>query len=175
MNNWVSCSNFAHHETATNIGISNNKIVSGFDHPLGVPIGKKAENSRDINEIKAPVFAAKRCLDVAGPWLVVRSVTQECWASPAVTVFAISIATVIGPTPPGTGDNRDATCPTSGCTSPARRHPLSRVSSSTRLIPTSTTTAPGLIQSTLTISGLPTAAITMSAFKHSALASVVFE
>ena len=57
---------FAHHEIAIKIGISSNKIVSGFDHPLGVPIGKKAENSREIKEIKAPVFAAKAMFGCLG-------------------------------------------------------------------------------------------------------------
>ena len=65
-------------------------------------------------------------------------------------------AIVIGPTPPGTGVNAFATLDTSSnATSPTI--PLSVL-----LIPTSITIASFLIQSALTSSGIPTAAITIS-------------
>ena len=44
--------------------------------------------------------------------------------SAARTVFSMSMAMVMGPTPPGTGDNHSATSLTAGSTSPARRHPV---------------------------------------------------
>src|SRR5688572_385113 len=44
--------------------------------------------------------------------------------SAALMVFAISIAMVSGPTPPGTGVRAPATSPTSGCTSPTSTEPL---------------------------------------------------
>ena len=62
----VSCSNLAHHETATKIGTRIAKIVSASAHPLGVPIGRKAENSREMNAINAPVFAAKAMFGCLG-------------------------------------------------------------------------------------------------------------
>jgi len=73
-------------------------------------------------------------------------------------VFSISMARVIGPTPPGTG-----------LIQPARREAASKsispvmVPSSRRLMPTSTTMAPGAIQSGSMIPGLPTALISSSA------------
>ncbi len=46
----------------------------------------------------------------------------ECARSAAVTVFAISMATVMGPTPPGTGVMAPATWATlSKCASPTKR------------------------------------------------------
>ncbi len=78
----------------------------------------------------------------------------------AVSVFLSSIAMVSGPTPPGTGVSAPATSSTSGWTSPrtseprrsnaARRFEPAANSrsivarSSTRVVPTSTTVAPGL-------------------------------
>ena len=57
----------------------------------------------------------------------------------------MSMATVIGPTPPGTGVILEAIGETVGkCTSPQSRLPHLRVGSGTRLMPTSMTTAPGL-------------------------------
>src|SRR5712691_13336003 len=44
----------------------------------------------------------------------------------ALTVFAISIAIVSGPTPPGTGVMAPAISATSGCTSPTRTDPFAR-------------------------------------------------
>ena len=65
--------------------------------------------------------------------------------SKALTVFFISIATVIGPTPPGTGVMKDVSGATfSKSTSPTRREPDLRVTPETRLIPTSITIAPPL-------------------------------
>lgn len=61
---------------------------------------------------------------------------------------------VIGPTPPGTGVIRPATCDASSkATSPMLPG----------LYPASTTTAPGLSHEPRTKHGLPTAAMTMSA------------
>src|SRR3569832_1597011 len=76
----------------------------------------------------------------------------------AQSVFCSSVATVIGPTPPGTG-----------VIQPARRFATSKSTSPTslpsasRLMPTSMTMAPGLIHSPFTSPGLPTATTTMSA------------
>ena len=69
---------------------------------------------------------------------------------------------VIGPTPPGTGVIAPATSRRLGEVDVADQ-PACRPRSATRLMPTSITVAPGLIQSPLTISGRPTAATTMSA------------
>ena len=74
-------------------------------------------------------------------------------------MFFSKQAIVIGPTPPGTGVNAFATLDTSSnATSPTI--PLSVL-----LIPTSITIASFLIQSALTSSGIPTAAITISPFR----------
>src|SRR6266404_1882863 len=78
-------------------------------------------------------------------------------AQAARSVFTSRHATVIWPTPPGTGVIAPATSSASpNATSPTRRGlPLG---TGIRLMPTSITVAPGLIQSPRTISGLPTAA-----------------
>src|SRR5439155_17685520 len=97
----------------------------------------------------------------------------------AVTVFLSSIATVSGPTPPGTGDKAPATFTTSGWTSPTtsepRRSNASRrfdpaanirsivARSDTWLVPTSTTVAPGLTNACDTNPGRPIAETRMSA------------
>src|SRR5690606_22203442 len=76
----------------------------------------------------------------------------------ACKVFSSSMARVMGPTPPGTGviqAARSAALPNS--TSPVS-WPLPN-----RFMPTSTTVAPGLIQSPAMSPGLPTATIRMSA------------
>src|SRR4029077_12868012 len=84
--------------------------------------------------------------------------------SNACSVFLSSIAIVIRPTPPGTGVMADATSATgANATSPTIRYPLAWVASSTRLMPTSITTAPGRTISAVTNSGLPIATIRMSA------------
>lgn len=62
----------------------------------------------------------------------------------------MSMATVMGPTPPGTGVRAKATSATSGCTSP-------RSLPSTRFTPTSTTMAPSRTHSFRTRWGRPTA------------------
>src|SRR5690606_4112838 len=88
----------------------------------------------------------------------------------ACRVLARSMAMVIGPTPPGTG-----------VMAPARSFAASKSTSPTslpsgrRLIPTSTTKAPSLIQSPWTSFGRPTAATTISACRTSAARSGVFE
>ncbi|RNC81429.1 MAG: hypothetical protein ED559_06450 [Phycisphaera sp.] len=75
-------------------------------------------------------------------------------------------ATVIGPTPPGTGEIQPATWLTSSnATSPTVL--VAPSSSLTRFTPTSTMIAPGLTMSALTSSGTPAAAIRMSAFRVS--------
>src|SRR6185369_14008375 len=80
----------------------------------------------------------------------------------ATRVLRMSMAIVIGPTPPGTGVIAPATSAASAkATSPTKRPLPSSVGM--RLIPTSMTVAPGLIQSPRTISGRPIAATTMSA------------
>ena len=78
-------------------------------------------------------------------------------------------AIVIGPTPPGTGVIALATLETaSKSTSPTKPE-------SVLLIPTSITIAPFFTQSPLTYFGIPTAAIIISALRHSAFKSFVFE
>lgn len=65
-------------------------------------------------------------------------------------VFLSSIATVIGPTPPGTGVMKPATLEASAkSTSPTNRYPDFLLGSLTALVPTSITAAPGFIQSPL--------------------------
>src|SRR5882724_12986679 len=78
-------------------------------------------------------------------------------AQAARTVFTIRQAMVIGPTPPGTGVIAPAISEASAkLTSPTSFDlPLAP---GTRLMPTSITVAPGLIQSPRTISGRPIAA-----------------
>src|SRR5690606_37251000 len=79
-------------------------------------------------------------------------------ASAASRVFCIRVATVIGPTPPGTGVIQLARlAAASKPTSPTRRP------SSSRLMPTSITTAPGFTQSPGISPGRPTATTSMSA------------
>mmetsp|Transcript_2752 Transcript_2752/g.5584 ORF Transcript_2752/g.5584 Transcript_2752/m.5584 type:complete len:258 (-) Transcript_2752:276-1049(-) len=94
------------------------------------------------------------------------------------------MAIVMGPTPPGTGVMYEHFgAHSSKFTSPFITYffifPLFVFSLgslfSTRLIPTSITTAPGLIQSPRTYSALPTAAIMMSAFRHFSAVSFVRE
>ena len=76
----------------------------------------------------------------------------------------------MGPTPPGTGVIAPATAAQeANATSPTS------LPSALRLIPTSMTVAPGLIQSPGTISGRPMAAIRMSARRHSSARSLVRE
>src|ERR1700733_7463715 len=82
--------------------------------------------------------------------------------NPAIAQAARSVltsrqATVIWPTPPGTGVIAPATAAASSkATSPTRR--VLPSAPGNRLMPTSITVAPGLIQPPRTISGLPTAA-----------------
>ena len=78
-------------------------------------------------------------------------------------------AIVIGPTPPGTGVIALATLETSSkSTSPTKPE-------SVLLIPTSITIAPFFTQSPFTNWGMPTAAIIISALRHSFYKSFVFE
>ena len=80
---------------------------------------------------------------------------------------------VIGPTPPGTGVIHPATwAAASKSTSPTKRCLPFSV---TRVLPTSITVAPGLIQSPLIKRGLPTATTRMSARRHSSARSRVLE
>src|SRR6185312_8531051 len=78
----------------------------------------------------------------------------------ASRVFSISVATVMGPTPPGTGVIQLARSAASAKSTSPTRCP-----SASRLMPMSMTTAPGLIQSPCTNPGRPTATITMSAWR----------
>src|SRR6056297_14443 len=71
---------------------------------------------------------------------------------PASAVFCISVATVIGPTPPGTGVIQDAR----RLAASKSRSPRTRPSGS-RCMPISTATVPGCIHSESTTPGLPTA------------------
>ncbi len=91
-------------------------------------------------------------------------------------MFCISMAMVIGPTPPGTGVMKPATSLASlKLTSPTRRCPLFLVASGTELMPTSMMAAPGLTQSPRTNSVLPMAAIRISAWRTTAAMSLVRE
>src|SRR5256885_8548985 len=93
-----------------------------------------------------------------------RQLLHRAAISAARTVFSISIAIVIGPTPPGTGVILDATSRTpSKSTSPFNRDPDFAEESGTRLVPTSITAAPGFTISRLIIPALPAATIRMSA------------
>ena len=78
------------------------------------------------------------------------------------------MARVIGPTPPGIGASQPATSATSGATSPTRP----RVAS-VRVMPTSTTAAPGLTMSAVSRPGRPAATTTMSAVLVCAARSLV--
>mmetsp|Transcript_31537 Transcript_31537/g.54376 ORF Transcript_31537/g.54376 Transcript_31537/m.54376 type:complete len:225 (+) Transcript_31537:131-805(+) len=99
-------------------------------------------------------------------------------------VFLHSMAIVIGPTPPGTGvmyehlgaHSSKFTSPfmTYSFISPVLVLMLGSLFL-TRLIPTSITTAPGLIQSPRTYSAIPTAAMMISAFRHFSAVSFVRE
>ncbi len=92
------------------------------------------------------------------------------WIIAAFTVFFISIAIVIGPTPPGTGVIAPATfSAVSNSTSPTS------FLSATLFIPTSITTAPGFIISPVTKFGIPTATTKMSASFVFAFKSDVLE
>src|SRR5688572_16244223 len=102
-------------------------------------------------------------------------------SSAATIVFAMSIAIVSGPTPPGTGVSAPAISATSGCTSPTSTAPRflntasrsgyaakirsASVADVTELMPTSMTTAPGLTKSRVTNAGRPIAATRMSAVR----------
>ena len=92
----------------------------------------------------------------------------------ASKVFAISIAIVIGPTPPGTGVITLAFSFTaSKSTSPTKRNPLFFVASGIRFTPTSITHAPSFTISAVTVFGRPVAAMIMSASRVIALKSRV--
>src|SRR5262245_51632571 len=112
-------------------------------------------------------------------------------SSAARSVFFSNIAIVRGPTPPGTGVRAPATSATSGCTSPTTTDPRrSNVSrpfapgakifstadrSLSRLMPTSTTVAPGFTNARVTNAGRPIAATRMSASRATAGRSRVRE
>ena len=88
------------------------------------------------------------------------------------TQFRSSMAMVIGPTPPGTGVRCEAVAAQlAKSTSPTSRYPRFFEASSTALIPTSMTTAPGFSQAPCTYSAIPHAATTMSASRIRAGAS----
>src|SRR5215472_16075586 len=83
-------------------------------------------------------------------------------------------AIVIGPTPPGTGVIAPATVRTDAkSTSPTTR--LLPSGNARGLIPTSTTVAPGLTQSVVTMCGWPTAATRTSDRRQIAAVSQLFE
>ena len=82
------------------------------------------------------------------------------------------MATVMGPTPPGTGVMKPAF--SEKATSPTSRRPDFLVGSGRELIPQSMTTAPGFTQSPLTSSAFPQATTRMSAERQiSAMFSVL--
>ena len=74
-----------------------------------------------------------------------RRSTPASWRSPASTVLATTIATVIGPTPPGTGVSAPATRGhRRGLDVAGEARAVRARASATRWMPTSTTVAPGL-------------------------------
>ena len=91
-------------------------------------------------------------------------------SSAAFNVFFISIAIVIGPTPPGTG----VIAPATGSADAKSTSPTS-VFGAIRFMPTSITTAPGFIISPVMKFGIPTAATRMSADFVFSFKSVVLE
>src|SRR6266545_5161497 len=92
---------------------------------------------------------------------------QSAAASAASTTLLSSIARVIGPTPPGIGAIHDACSRASGAMSPTI------LPSAPRLVPTSSSTAPGLTMSAVIRPADPAAAITMSPVRTTAARSVV--
>ena len=79
---------------------------------------------------------------------------------PESSVLDMSMAMVMGPTPPGTGVILLATLTASSkSTSPVRRYPAFFEASGTELVPTSMMAAPFLIQFFLTMCALPAAAM----------------
>jgi hypothetical protein len=126
---------------------------------------------------------------LAGAAAAAAAAASATAARAAFTVFDKSIAIVMGPTPPGTGVIADATLTACarrrGCrqahtpretpwrrmpartsensTSPVSLYPAFFVASGTLFMPTSMTTAPGLIHAPRTNSALPIAATTTSA------------
>src|SRR4029077_3834043 len=102
---------------------------SALDQPAG-PHGGAASTPHE-----QPV---RRC---PYPTVDASEVDEESRA--ALTVFAINMAIVIGPTPPGTGVIAAVFGATSSkATSPPSRQPRGAAASSTRLMPTSITTTP---------------------------------
>ena len=82
-------------------------------------------------------------------------------------VLCMSMVMVIGPTPPGTGVMAAAFSLTaSKSTSPTSLKPRLVPGASTRLTPTSTTTAPGLTISAVMQPARPTAAMRMWTRRH---------
>src|SRR5690625_539993 len=107
------------------------------------------------------------------PRYEVQAVRPSGSGSPLIWQQAVSVLTsrqaiVMGPTPPGTGVIAPATLEQlSNSQSPTIRVlPSPRSGAGTRLMPTSMTVAPGLIQSPLTSSGTPTATTTISALRQ---------
>ena len=106
---------------------------------------------------------------MGGPWEVldggIGSIVHgyaPARAAPS-TQFRSSMAMVIGPTPPGTGVRCEAAAAQlAKSTSPTSRYPRFFEASSTALIPTSMTTAPGFSQAPCTYSAIPHAATTTS-------------
>ena len=108
--------------------------------------------------------------NVAPPLLALLCHYFDLFNIAALTVFFISIAIVIGPTPPGTGVIAPATFSAlSNSTSP---HSFLF---SSLFIPTSITTAPSFIISPLIKLGIPTAATRISAFFVFSARFFVFE
>jgi len=107
---------------------------------------------------------------------VSKQVNHQFFNVQARYVFFISAPMVIGPTPPGTGvihEHLGATV--SYCTSPFNLNPLFFVASSTRVMPTSMTTAPSYTISAVTNSALPNAATIISACRQSSFRFFVCE
>lgn len=79
------------------------------------------------------------------------------WSSNAFQVFSITIATVIGPTPPGTGEIQFVIGPTVSKSTSPRAKPFTNVH------PTSTTTVSGFTMSRVINPGFPIATTRISA------------
>ena len=93
-----------------------------------------------------------------------------------INVFSIKEATVISPTPPGTGVMDTSLWDTDSLsTSPTVLHPLFLVGSDILLIPTSMITVPSANYEASRNIGFPTADITISEDRVRALRSFVLE
>src|SRR5438132_2618475 len=165
--------------------------LAGFDELVRQPVGVQNREAHFAEHGGDGAFAAGDAAGEAKSehlFFDYRAEAVDCVAEnfgearrrrAALTVLLISMVMVMGPTPPGTGVRAPAMLIAAGWTSPTRALPLARnfsrrsgksrkrrsacLASVTRLVPTSITAAPGLIQSGSTKPAFPMAATTISA------------